>query len=105
MVAVIDPNVTAMQLSKGAASEVAAEYTSDAGLDSLLIAVEPGTVFTQTALFIDVKQGLPCPHRPPEGLEHWVSATVSHTHLAATTCLKRMPDMFCCSWHTVVSWI
>ena len=56
VVAVIDPNVTAMQLSKGAASEVAAEYNSDTGLDILLTAAEPGTVFTQTALFIDVNQ-------------------------------------------------
>ncbi|CAL8466350.1 g5886 [Coccomyxa elongata] len=58
-VSVIDPNVTTLRLSHGAASEVAAEYNSDTGLDSLLTSAQPGTEFTDAALFIDVnKQSL-----------------------------------------------
>ncbi len=55
-VSVINPNVTILPLVNGAASEVAAKYSSDTGLDSLFTSVQPGTQFTEAAMFIDVNK-------------------------------------------------
>lgn len=55
-VSVIDPNVTELHLSNGVANQVAADYTSDTGLDTLITGVQPGNEFTDVALFIDVNK-------------------------------------------------
>ena len=55
-VSVINPNVSELHLSNGVANQVAADYNSDTGLDTLITGVQPGNEFTEVALLIDVNK-------------------------------------------------
>ena len=57
----IDPNVTALQVSRGAGNEAVAAFKSEVGVASLLTTVKPGTQLIGVAVFVDVNKDLLAP--------------------------------------------